>query len=220
MRILLVEDEPDIGEPLTLFLAKEGYEVGWARSVGEAWGAFLETEPDLLVLDVMLPEGVDAGFRFADAVREGGYAGGILFLTARDGLEDRVYGLDLGGDDYLVKPFAFGELLARVRALLRRGAQHKARWFRRGPLEVDLVGKRAFWQGKEAILSPTEFHLLEVFCLYPHRLFGTEELADRLFPGRESSLRLVRVYVHRLRNKLGPEVVRTGAGGYGLGLSD
>jgi len=220
MRILLLEDEADIAEPLLLLLAREGYEAVWARSLEEAWASFLEAEPDLLVLDVMLPEGEDAGFTFAQEVREGGYAGAVLFLTARDALEDRVHGLNLGGDDYLVKPFALEEFLARVLALLRRGAQHKGGRFRRGALEVDLVGRRALWRGEEVALSPKEFALLELFCLYPERLFSLEEVADRLFPGRDSGVRMARIYVHRLRSKLAPEAIRTGSGGYGLGLSD
>lgn len=218
MRILVVEDEPDIAEPVTLLLSREGYEVAWAPNLDSAWEEFLAAEPALLVLDVMLPEGEDAGFTFARQVREGGYSGSILFLTARDSLEDRVAGLDLGGDDYLVKPFALEELLARVRALLRRGAQHKGGRFQRGDLVVDLVARKAYWKGEEIGLTLKEFALLETLCLNPDRLFTPEELADRLFPGRDTAVRMVRVYIHRLRRKLSPEVVRTGAGGYGLGL--
>lgn len=219
MRILVVEDEPDIAEPLLLLLRREGYEAVWAGSLESAWEVFLEGEPLLVVLDVMLPEGEEAGFAFARQLREGGYEGAILFLTARDALDDRVAGLNLGGDDYLVKPFALEEFLARVRALLRRGAHYKGTRFLKGELEVDLVGRRAYWKGEAVALSPREFALLELLCRYPERLFPPEELADRLFPGRESGVRMARVYIHRLRRKLAPEVVRTGAGGYGLGLS-
>ncbi|WP_337845874.1 response regulator, partial [Thermus sp.] len=105
MRILVVEDEGAIARPLVRLLGQAHHRVVWAQSLEEAWTAMEEGEPDLLVLDVMLPEGEEAGFAFAQAVREGGYSGPILFLTARDALEDRVRGLDLGGDDYLAKPF-------------------------------------------------------------------------------------------------------------------
>lgn len=144
MRILVVEDEPDIAEPVTLFLSRQGYEVVWACDLEAAWEEFLAAEPALLILDVMLPEGEDAGFLFAEQIREGGYAGPILFLTARDSLEDRVTGLNLGGDDYLVKPFAFEELLARVRALLRREAQYKGGGWQRGDLRVDFLARKVY----------------------------------------------------------------------------
>nr|WP_279232082.1 response regulator transcription factor [Thermus albus] len=216
---MVVEDELDIAEPVTLFLSRHGYEAVWAGNQEAAWEEFLAAEPAMLILDVMLPEGEDAGFRFAQQVREGGYSGPILFLTARDSLEDRVAGLNLGGDDYLVKPFALEELLARVRALLRREAQHKGGGWQRGDLKVDFLARKAYWKGREVSLTVKEFALLETLCLNPDRLFAPEELADRLFPGRDTAVRMVRIYVHRLRRKLSPKVVRTGAGGYGLGLS-
>lgn len=219
MRILVVEDEPDIAEPVTLFLSRQGYEAVWAYDLEAAWEEFLTAEPALVILDVMLPEGEDAGFLFAQQVREGGYGGPILFLTARDSLEDRVAGSNLGGDDYLVKPFALEELLARVRALLRREAQHKGGSWQRGDLKVDLLARKVYWKGREVRLTVKEFALLETLCLNPDRLFTPEELADRLFPGRDTAVRMVRVYIHRLRRKLSQGVVRTGAGGYGLGLS-
>lgn len=218
MRILLVEDEPDIAEPLAALLGREGHEAVWAQGLEEAWERFLEAEPALLVLDVMLPEGPEAGFTFAREVREGGYAGPILFLTARDGVEDRVKGLELGGDDYLVKPFHLEEFLARVRALLRRGAAHKGQGFSKGGLEVDFAAKRVRYRGEEVALSAKAYELLELFCRNPDRLYSLEELADLLFPGRETGTAMVRVYVHRLRQRLGPEVIRTGPRGYGLGL--
>jgi DNA-binding response OmpR family regulator len=119
MQILIVEDEQDLAGPLTVLLRREGYEVVWADALEPAQQAFAESEFDLVILDVMLPEGEDAGFQFTRHLREAGFGGRILFLTARDTVEDRVRGLDVGGDDYLVKPFSLRELLARVRALGR-----------------------------------------------------------------------------------------------------
>jgi len=200
--VLLLEDEPRLGQAVARALAAQGYGVRWARSLGEAREAFLELEPDLMVLDVRLPEDEDGGFRFAKEAREAGYKGPILFLTARDALEDLVQGLDLGGDDYLVKPFHLEELLARVRALLRRASEVKASRVRLGPLEVDL--------------SLKEFALLETLLLHPGRVFAPEELAERVF-GDPEKVGAVKVYVHYLRQKLFPEVVRTVPGGYRLG---
>lgn len=97
MKVLVVEDEPGILEPILALLRRERYQVQGAGNLEEAWEAFLEGEPEVLVLDVMLPEGEDAGFRFAETLRQGGFRGGILFLTARDALKDRVQGLELGG---------------------------------------------------------------------------------------------------------------------------
>jgi len=219
MRVLLVEDEDGLRKPLAAMLRHQGYEVREAASLDEAWDAFVEAEPDLVSLDIMLPEGEDAGFRFAEELRAAGYVGPILFVTARDAVDDRVRGLDLGGDDYLVKPFNLEEYAARVRALLRRGSPVKKSRFERGPLAVDLAARKVFWQGREVELTGREFALLELLVLNPDRVFTAEELLERLFPGTESGLKIVRVYIHRLRHKLGPEVVATVPGGYRLGVA-
>ena len=105
MRLLLVEDEPNIAKPVLRALAAQGHSVRHAADLGEARDLFLDLEPDLMLLDVRLPESEDGGFIFSKEVREAGYSGPILFMTARDALEDRVTGLDEGGDDYVVKPF-------------------------------------------------------------------------------------------------------------------
>lgn len=218
MRVLLVEDEEGLRRPLAALLARQGYQVHEAGSLAEAWDRMVNAEPDLVVLDVMLPEGEDAGFRFAEELRATGFEGPILFITARDAVEDRVQGLDLGGDDYLTKPFSLEEFAARVRALLRRTGEVRQSRVERGPLVVDLASRRVVWAGREVLLTAREFALLELFLLHPERIFTPEELLDRLFPEADSGLRIVRVYVHRLRRKLGPEVVVTVPGGYRLGV--
>ncbi len=217
MRILVVEDEDGLRKPIAAMLRHQGYEVREAANLEEAWDAFIDAEPDLVSLDIMLPEGEDAGFRFAEEIREAGYEGPILFVTARDAVDDRVKGLDLGGDDYLVKPFNLEEYAARVRALLRRGSPVKKSRFERGPLAVDLAARRVFWNGREVELTGREFALLELFVLNPERVYSPEELLERLFPGTESGPKIVRVYIHRLRQKLGPEAIVTVPGGYRLG---
>ncbi|WP_243028727.1 response regulator transcription factor [Thermus albus] len=216
MRVLVVEDEPGILEPVLAALRREHYHALGARSLQEAWRVLEEGEPEVVILDVMLPEGEEAGFTFAQALRWAGYRGGILFLTGRDALEERVRGLDLGGDDYLVKPFHLEELLARVRALLRREAGFKTSLLQRGPLTVDLANRRVDWGGREVLLSPKEFALLELLVLQPERVFSREELLERLFPGAGTEA-VLRVYVQRLRRKLAPWVVERVPGGYRLG---
>ncbi len=211
-----MEDEPGLLEPILARLRRERLEALGAGSLQEAYRLLEEGEPDAVVLDVMLPEGEEAGFRFAEALRQGGYRGGILFLTARDALEDRVQGLDLGGDDYLVKPFYLDELAARVRALLRRGREVRAPALVRGPLVVDFARRRVLWQGKEVPLSPKEFALLELLASHPDRAFPREELLERVFPQAESEA-VLRVYVRQLRRKLAPWVVARVPLGYKLG---
>lgn len=220
MRILLVEDETGLREPMAAYLKQQGYTVATAASIEEARDCLIEAEPDLVLLDVMLPEGVDAGFEFAGELRDAGFEGPILFITARDAVEDRVTGLDLGGDDYLTKPFSMEELAARVRALLRRGTAVRRSVFERGPLKVDFAARKVSWEGREVSLSGREFALLEMLTLQPDRVYGPEEILERLFPGADSGPKIVHVYVHHLRSKLGDEVVETvSGGGYRLGLS-
>lgn len=218
MRVLLVEDEPRLAEPLLALLRSESYEAHWAGDLESAYGLLHEGEPDLAVLDVMLPDGEDAGFAFARDIRNAGFRGGILFLTARDTLEDRINGLDLGGDDYLVKPFHLLEFSARVRALLRRDALTKCERFERGGLRVELGLRWVSWQGESIDLTDKEFRILELLALYPEKTFTVDELLARVFPQAESGTRIVRVYVHHLRQKLAANVVRTVPGGYRLGV--
>lgn len=218
MHILLVEDEAGLAEPLLAVLKHERYEVTWASSLSAARSAFVDAEPDLIALDVMLPEGEDAGFIFAKEVRGSSYQGSILFLTARDTVEDRVEGLDLGGDDYLIKPFSLQEFLARVRALLRRGGSTRRTVIERGPLHLDYSRRQVYWNNRAISLSDKEFALLERLSLNPERVFSVEELLEKLFPETDSGHRILRVYVHRLREKLGSDVVATLPGGYALGV--
>ncbi|MGK0619712.1 response regulator transcription factor [Meiothermus cerbereus] len=218
MRILLVEDEAGLAGPLLALLRRERYEVEWADSRDQAQKLVDELEPDLIALDVMLPEGDDAGFRLAQQLRQGGFEGAILFLTARDAVEDRVLGLDLGGDDYLVKPFSLEELLARVRALLRRGGTTRQTVLERGPLRIEFDSRKVYWNQRLVSLSDKEFALLERLALHPERVFGVDELLEKLFPNTESGHRILRVYVHRLREKMGENVIATLPGGYVLGV--
>lgn len=219
MNLLLVEDEAAIAESLAALLRSERYEVRWAADLAAARAALAERPPDLLILDVMLPEGEDAGFALARELRAGEHAFPILFLSARDTLDDLVMGLDLGADDYLAKPFRYAELSARVRALLRRQGDLRESRFERGPLALDLASRAVRWRGEPVALSDREFAMLELFCLYPERRFSAEALLGRLFPEAESGLYIVRVYVHHLRQKLAPEVIETVPGGYRLGLA-
>jgi len=128
-----------------------------------------------------------------------------------------VRGLDLGGDDYLIKPFGLQEFMARVRALLRRTAQTKRTVLERSPLRVDLESRRVAWDGEQIEVSEREFAILELFALYPERVFSVDELLERFFPDASSGAGVVRVYVSQLRHKIANGIIRTVAGGYRLG---
>lgn len=219
MRILLVEDEEDLAKALKAILEQQRYQVDWAGSLQQAYDQLAEAEPDLLVLDVMLPEGENAGFQLAKELRQMGYQRPILFLTARDALEDRVEGLDLGGDDYVTKPFEVPELMARIRALLRREGQSKQSVLERGPLRVDFGNRRVYWNNQEVFLSEKEFALLEILALSPEKAFTLSELLDRVFPNASSGNYALRMCVFRVREKLSHDAIVTVPGGYRLGLS-
>lgn len=217
MRVLLVEDEADIAIGVVEMLQQHRYKVSWASSVDETWAALAEAPVDVLLLDVMLHGDDEAGFRLAQQLREGGFDGGILFLSARDSVDDRIEGLDVGGDDYLVKPFSFAELRARLRALLRREAGLKQAILERGSVRIDLNARAVWAAGGRVDLSDREFALLEILAHHPERVFGAEELVDRVFPQAASGVAVVRVYVRTLRSKLGESLIKTVPGGYRLG---
>ncbi len=139
-------------------------------------------------------------------------------MTARDALADRVKGLDEGGDDYVVKPFDLPELLARVRALLRRVSEVKQNRLRYGPLELDLASRSVRWEGRAVELSSREYALLERLAMYPGRVYSPEELLDLIWGEGASDPGVVKVCVHHLRSKLDSRVVRTVPGGYRLGV--
>ena len=222
MRVLLVEDEPDIRLPLQRALLAQGFEVRVAHDLPSGREVMLEIEPDLMVLDVRLLDEEDGGFILAREARASGYAGSILFLTARDALQDRVQALDDGGDDYVVKPFELLEVLARVRALLRRPTEARSSQLRFGSsvgnLELDLVRQQVSQHGQRLELSVREFALLERLALTPSRVFSAEELLDAIWGESASSISVVKVNVHRLREKLGAETISSVRGGYQFGL--
>ncbi|GLV49247.1 DNA-binding response regulator [Thermus sp. LT1-2-5] len=207
-RLLLLEDDLPLGQLLARALEEQGFRVRWATNQEEAW-EFLWEEPfDLLILDVRLPEGEEAGFALARALREAGFSTPILFLTAKDALEDRLLGLEVG-EDYLTKPFALPELLARARALLRRG-EVRPRRVAVGDVVLEVETKRVLKGGAPVSLTAKEYQLLELFLLNPGRLFSKEEILERIWgPGYEGASNLVEVYVKNLRKKLGENLLET-----------
>ncbi|HNQ76918.1 MAG TPA: heavy metal response regulator transcription factor, partial [Pseudothauera hydrothermalis] len=160
MKILIVEDEPKTGDYLRQGLSEAGFVVDLARDGLDGLHLAQNGDYDLIVLDVMLPS-LD-GWGILQMLRRGGHETAVLFLTARDQVDDRVRGLELGADDYLVKPFAFSELLARVRTLLRRGRTREPERLRAADLELDLLRRRVTRAGQRIDLTAKEFALLEL----------------------------------------------------------
>jgi two-component system OmpR family response regulator len=201
MRVLLVEDERKLGEVLARGLREEGYAADVAVRGEDALWMAQSVEYDAIVLDVMLP-GLD-GFATCKRLRDTGVWAPVLFLTARDAVASRVEGLDSGGDDYLVKPFSFDELLARLRALTRRGSVERPATLEVGDLRLDPAGHRA-WRGDEELkLSSKEFALLEVFMRSPGQVLSRLQLLNSAWDmAYESRSNIVEVYIRYLRQKI------------------
>ncbi len=202
--ILVVDDDPRITDLLRRILAYEGYSVAIAASGSEALDRSLERPPDLVVLDIMLP-GLD-GLEVAQRLRTAGDNVPILMLTARDTVADRVKGLETGADDYLVKPFAPEELVARVKALLRRSQEEQHEVLRSADIELDTGTRIAHRGTREIELSPTEYELLLLFMKRPRQVLTREIILDRVWGmDFEGSSNVMEVYVGYLRAKLEAE---------------
>jgi two-component system, OmpR family, response regulator len=207
MRILVAEDDAILAEGVTRTLRQSGYAVDWVKNGAEADSALEADDFDLLILDLGLPK--KSGLDVLKRLRARQSRVPVLILTALDGVNDRVRGLDAGADDYLAKPFDLSELEARVRALVRRGMAGGPTLLRHGALSYDQVGRVAQLNGETLELSAREVSLLEVFLQRAGRLVSKDHLVSHLCEwGEEVSPNAIEVYVHRLRKKLEPGGVR------------
>jgi two-component system OmpR family response regulator len=224
-RLLVVDDEPNIVDLLSASLRYAGFEVGVARSGPEALRAARDFRPDLLVLDVMMP-GMD-GFDVVRRLRSDGLQFPVLFLTARDSTEDKISGLTLGGDDYVTKPFSLEELIARIRAILRRFAAERANTpqprLSFADIELDEETHEVWKAGQLVALSPTEFKLLRFFLQNTNRVLSKAQILDHVWRydfGGDANV--VESYVSYLRRKIDvtePKLLHTLRGvGYTLRL--
>ena len=225
MKILLVDDETELSDPLTRILLQEGYQVDVANDGAVGMELALNNSYDLLILDWMLP--YKSGIEICRSVRSHSLLTPVLFLTAKDTVDDRVDGLDAGADDYLVKPFELRELLARVRALLRRSTTENpvGNRLKVADLELDLENQMAYRQDKAIDLSEKEIKLLTYFMQHPDRLLTHEEIYSYLWQANEQPssnvlAALVRLLRRKIETKHSTQLIHTVYGkGYRFGVN-
>lgn len=208
MRVLLVEDDLMIGEAVQGALKDASYAADWVQDGQTALTALAVQRYDLLLLDLGLPD--KDGLSVLDTLRAGGDSVPVLILTARDDLTDRIRGLDGGADDYVSKPFEMAELLARMRAVLRRQGTSAAQALDNGVVRLDAATREAHAQGSVAVqLTNREFSLLHALMVRPGAILSRSELEDRIYGwGEEVESNAVEYLIHALRRKLGNEVIR------------
>ncbi|MCC6959342.1 MAG: response regulator transcription factor [Dehalococcoidia bacterium] len=223
MKILLVEDEARLATAVRRVLNDEGYATDWSADGADGLSRASSGEYDVVLLDVMLPS--YDGYEIARRLRRDGATVPILMLTARDGIQDRVRGLDAGADDYLVKPFALAELLARVRALSRRakmGAAAETQILTVGDLELDIPAREARRGSRRIELTAREFALLETLMRHPGQVMSRSQLLDSVWSyDSTTESNVVDIYIHYLRNKIDRgfdrKLIRTARGmGYAI----
>jgi two-component system copper resistance phosphate regulon response regulator CusR len=201
MRILVVEDEARLASAVERYLRENAFAVDVAHGGKDALFLANVNPYDAIVLDIGIPE--PDGFEVLRRLRERGNAARVLILTARDGVDDRINGLELGADDYLVKPFALGELRARLRALLRRGETLAPAVLRVADLELDTNAQTASRAGSAITLTTKEYALLEYLVRNMGRVVGRAEISDKVWDERyDPASNLIEVYINRLRRKI------------------
>lgn len=221
MRLLILEDDRQLGDALATGLRQVGHAVDWFADGAAADAALAGAPYDALVLDLGLPG--DDGMVWLRRWRQRGLTLPVLILTARDGVEQRIAGLDAGADDYLIKPLSVDELAARLRALLRRAAGRAQPVWTHGALTYDPAAKTAHWEGRPVDLTGREIALLEMLLLHPQRVLSKAQLQEKLYDwsGGEPESNTLEVHVHHLRRKIHPGIVRTVRGvGYALGAQE
>ena len=206
MRVLLVEDDPMIGQGLSKALGAEGMSVDWVRDGADASAALADDAHSIILLDLGLPDA--EGFDLLKAARRNGLKTPVLVITARDGLDDRVSGLDLGADDYLVKPFELRELLARMRAVLRR---HQGRAVSRivsGRSQLDTETHELSLGDTVQVLPAREYALMHALMERPGRILSRAQIEERIYGwGEEVESNAVDVLIHSIRRKFGKDVI-------------
>lgn len=209
MKIFLLEDDLQLGAALSSVLRKAGYEVCWVRLVADAQKNLLELDEPFAaaLLDIGLPDG--SGLNLLAELRARSKTLPVIMLTARDSVSDRVQGLDAGADDYLPKPFSIDELLSRLRALIRRQAGHVMRDWSVGPLRIDPARQRVWLNDEVADLAPREYLILKALADNVGSIVTRYQLEKHAGGDQSSGGNAVEVHIHRLRRKLGAELITT-----------
>ncbi len=218
MRILLVEDDPMVGQSICAALKIAQFTLDWVKDGIEAEHAIACENYSLLLLDLGLPR--KSGWEILKSLRQQGIRTPILILTARDAVEDRILGLNLGADDYLIKPFNLDELIARMRALLRRNSGQESAQIVYGSLLIDTVKHEARLKGEPVSLSAKEFAMFYALMEKPGAVLSRDKLEERIYGwGDEISSNTVQVYIYYLRKKFGADAILNVRGvGYRVGL--
>lgn len=208
MRILLTEDDPQLGRATQIGLEQSGYAVDWVTSAEQAHTALRLHDYACVLLDLGLPgqDGMDA----LSELRDHGYTGAVLIVTARDQLPERIHGLDAGADDFLVKPFDLDELAARIRSACRRSAGRVREQLVHGDIVVDIAARQVTKAGQPVALTSKEFGILQLLMDNVGRVLSSEQLQKSLYGwGDELESNAVQVHIHHLRKKLYRELIRT-----------
>jgi DNA-binding response OmpR family regulator len=201
VKILIVEDQRRLGQFLKKSLTERSYTATWVQSCKEARDALCETGYDVILLDLGLPDG--DGLALLQEWRKSGFNEPVLILSARDAVQDRIKGLDLGADDYLAKPFSLEELLARVRSLLRRHSGAKETVLEHSGIKMDLLGRTVSLDGKAIDLTSREFALLEIFLQNVGRILTRTLISEKIWESHyDVDTNLLDVYMSKLRGKL------------------
>jgi two-component system OmpR family response regulator/two-component system copper resistance phosphate regulon response regulator CusR len=204
MKLLVIEDDPIIRQSLVQGLAEAGHDCASARDGDHGLAAAREQSPDLVILDLMLPG--RSGFEVLQTLREEGLRMPVIILTARGAVEDRVSGLTSGADDYIVKPFAIAELLARIDAVSRRSLHRPATTLEAAGLALDLTTRRVTRDGRSVDLTPTEFSILELLLRYAGQVVTRQMLCEHVWGFTwDGNTNVIEVHINRLRQKLGDE---------------
>jgi two-component system OmpR family response regulator/two-component system copper resistance phosphate regulon response regulator CusR len=201
MNLLVIEDDLSLGKAIQRGLVEGSHQCQWVRGGKRGLDEAQSQQFDAIVLDLMLPD-MD-GMEIMRSLREMGIRTPVLILTAMSAVEDRVSGLNAGADDYLVKPFAFAELIARLEAIVRRASDKPSTTLKAGALSLDLTNRRVTRDGKEVILTPTEFSLLEFLMRYAGQVVTRKMLCEHLWESDwEGVTNVVEVHINRLRGKI------------------